>query len=308
MTGTSFVDLGGGDRGATARDYWQLLKPRVMSLVVFTGLVGLWLAPGSITPFNAFMAILALAINAGAAGALNMWVERESDKLMKRTAARPLPTGRVHPDNALAFALVLSAGSTALMGLVTNWLAAALLVLASFYYVVIYTIWLKTRTPQNIVIGGAAGAFPPVIGWAAVTATAPLDAWVLFTIIFLWTPPHFWALALAVDTDYAAARIPMLPNVAGQRATQNQILIYTLLLFPICVVPFWLGTAGWLYLTGSFILNGVFLAGAFYLWRGKHVDTKLAMRVFGYSVLYLFVLFALLAIDAQHPVSWRWMV
>jgi len=292
---------------ASARDYWQLLKPRVMSLVVFTGLVGVAVAPGHIAPLNALLAILALAINAGAAGALNMWLERDRDALMLRTRNRPLPKGIIHPDSAFLFALALSAASTVLMGMVTNWLAAALLVITTGYYLVIYTLWLKPRTAQNIVIGGAAGAFPPLIGWAAVTATVPLEAWVLFGIIFLWTPPHFWALALAVETDYAKAKIPMLPNVAGQRTTQNQILLYALLLCGASLVPFWLGTAGWIYASAALLLGGLFIAAAFLLWRQAEPRPRDALRLFGYSIFYLFLLFALLLLDAQHRVVWTWL-
>jgi protoheme IX farnesyltransferase len=213
------------EAGASAGDYVALLKPRVMSLVVFTGLVGLYLAPGALHPFLAFVAVLCIAVGAGASGAINMWYDRDIDAAMSRTRARPIPAGRVEPADALSFGVVLSLFSVMIMGLAVNWVAAALLGFANAYYVFVYTIWLKRRTPQNIVIGGAAGAFPPMIGWAAVTGGVSLESLVLFLIIFMWTPPHFWSLALYKEGEYAKAGVPMLPVVAGKAETRRQILI-----------------------------------------------------------------------------------
>src|SRR5205085_125823 len=232
---------------ARVRDYVALLKPRVMSLVVFTGLVGLLIAPAHIHPFESFLAVLAIALGSGAAGAINMWYERDLDALMKRTANRPLPAGRVAPDDALGLGVLLSIFSVLLMALAANFVAAALLAAAILFYVFVYTIWLKRRTPQNIVIGGAAGAFPPMIGWAAATGEVSLVGVALFMLIFLWTPPHFWALALYRSDDYRRAGVPMLPVVAGARATKRQMLLYTLLLVPVALSPTLLGAVGWLY-------------------------------------------------------------
>ena len=279
---------------AGVADFFELLKPRVMTLVVFTGVAGVVLAPGHLHPFLAFVAVLCIAIGAGAAGAINMWYERDIDAIMSRTQNRPLPQGRVNPDEAVSFGVVLTILSVGLMGLALNWTAAALLAFASFFYVFIYTIWLKRRTPQNIVIGGAAGAFPPMIGWAAVTGHVSIESIVLFTIIFLWTPPHFWALALYKNADYKKAGIPMLPVVAGERVTRQQILFYTLILTPFILAPYFMHIVGMIYLAGAVALHALFILSAIRVWR----DTtfKFAKIMFGYSIFYLFGLFALMMI------------
>jgi protoheme IX farnesyltransferase len=286
--------------GAEVRDFIILLKPRVMSLVVFTGFAGLMVAPGTLHPVLGAIAILCIAVAAGAAGAINMWYERDVDALMTRTKDRPLPAGRMDPAEALGFGVVLSLASVVVMALAVNFAAAALLALSIGFYIFIYTIWLKRRTPQNIVIGGAAGAFPPMIGWAAVTGDVSLASLALFAIIFMWTPPHFWALALYRCQDYAKAGIPMLPVTAGPRETRRQILLYTLAMLPFTVLPWLLGVAGLVYLTGAAVLGAIFLAGAIAVWRAPSSEDggeTAAKRLFGYSILYLFVLFALLMID-----------
>lgn len=273
-------------------DYFALLKPRVMSLVVFTGLVGLAVAPGTIHPVLAFTALLCIAVGAGASGAINMWYDADIDAVMERTKERPIPAGRVSANEALAFGTVLSVASVVLMGLAVNYVAAALLALTIGFYVFIYTMWLKRRTPQNIVIGGAAGAFPPMIGWAAVTGDVSAESLVLFAIIFMWTPPHFWALSLWRDIDYAKAGVPMLPVVAGRDVTRRQIVLYSALLFPVAVMPYFLGYAGIVYGVGSALLSGLFLLLSLKVWRGK--DEESAKQLFAYSLLYLFLLFAML--------------
>ena len=280
---------------ADVRDYLDLLKPRVMSLVVFTGLCGLLMAPGSIHPVLAFSAILSIAVGAGAAGCLNMWWDRDIDAIMSRTQKRPIPKGRVDPDSALAFGVILSLASVITMGIAIHWLAAGLLAATILFYVLIYTMWLKRWTPQNIVIGGAAGAFPPLIGWTCVTGTVPLEAWILFGIIFLWTPPHFWALSLYSHEDYRRANVPMLPVVGGVAATKRQIVLYTIALVMLSVVPAIIGMTSWAY--GSFaILLGVGFLGL--SWRVNCQDTpKPAMQLFAYSILYLFALFLGMTID-----------
>ncbi len=276
-------------------DYFALLKPRVMSLVVFTGFVGLYLAPGHIHPLLAAVAVLCIAVGAGAAGAINMWYERDIDALMERTRRRPLPAGRMAPGDALGFGAVLAVSSVIVMGLAVNTVAAALLALAIGFYVFVYTIGLKRRTPQNIVIGGAAGAFPPMIGWAAVTGDIGLLPALLFGIIFMWTPPHFWALALYRSDDYARAGVPMLPVVAGQLETRRQIMIYSLLLVPLTLAPWLLGLVGPLYGIGTALLGLGLLMLAFRIWRGT--DMRAPKQMFGYSILYLFLLFALLMLE-----------
>ena len=284
---------------ARVRDYVDLLKPRVMSLVVFTGLVGVVIAPAHIHPFEAFLAVLAIALGSGAAGAINMWYERDLDALMTRTANRPLPAGRVAPDDALGLGVLLSIFSVLLMALATNFVAAALLVAAILFYVFVYTIWLKRRTPQNIVIGGAAGAFPPMIGWAAVTGDVSWVGLALFLLIFLWTPPHFWALALYRSDDYRRAGVPMLPVVAGPRQTKKQMLLYTLILVPVALAPTLLGAVGWLYGTVALALSVGFIAHAVIVWRAPD-DRRghaAARRMFKFSLLYLAVLFAALPLD-----------
>lgn len=273
------------------RDFYALLKPRVMSLVVFSGFAGLWVAPGfeAMPPLLAAVAMLCLAVGAGAAGAANMWYERDIDAVMHRTRGRPLPMGRMIPAEALGFAVVLSILAVLTMGLALNWVAAGLLALANLYYVFVYTVWLKRRTPQNIVIGGAAGAFPPMIGWAAVTGDVSLYPVILFLIIFFWTPPHFWALSLFANADYQRANVPMLPVVAGERATKIQMLIYAVVLLPLAVSPALLGFAGWEYGAMAFILSAFFVFTALRVMADK--THKSARLMFGYSIFYLFALF-----------------
>ena len=302
MTDTAqsiWVGAGEGTAPARVRDYVDLLKPRVMSLVVFTGLVGVMIAPVHIHPFEAFLAVLAIALGSGAAGAINMWYERDLDALMTRTANRPLPAGRVAPDDALGLGVLLSIFSVLLMALATNFVAAALLAAAILFYVFVYTIWLKRRTPQNIVIGGAAGAFPPMIGWAAATGDVSAVGLSLFLLIFLWTPPHFWALALYRSDDYRRAGVPMLPVVAGPRETKRQMLLYTLILVPVALAPTLLGAVGWLYGTVALALSVGFIAHAVIVWRAAD-DRRghgAARRMFKFSLLYLAVLFAALPLD-----------
>ena len=282
------------------RDYLALLKPRVMSLVVFSAACGLLAAPGHIHPFLGAVAILCIAIAAGAAGALNQWFESDIDALMKRTAGRPLPGGRIAPQEALAYGVALSVGSVAVMGLAVGWLAAALLAMSILFYVMIYTVWLKRRTPQNIVIGGAAGAFPPLIGWAAVTHDVTLLPVLLFSIIFLWTPPHFWALALFMEADYAKAGVPMLPVTHGPAVTRRQILLYTALLVPVSLLPWVLGLTGWVYGGIAAGLGAVFAWYALAVSRNTAtlaVDMAPEKKLFRFSLLYLFMLFAGLVAD-----------
>jgi heme o synthase len=281
--------------GLRVRDYAALLKPRVMSLVVFTGFAGLVVAPGGLHPLLAAVAVLCIAVGAGAAGAINMWYDRDIDGLMERTRKRPIPAGRIAPDKALAFGVVLSLLSVMLMGLAVNWIAGTLLALAIGFYVFVYTIWLKRRTPQNIVIGGAAGAFPPTIGWAAVTGTVTLESIALFMIIFMWTPPHFWSLALYRAGDYAKAGVPMLPVVAGKAETRRQILIYTSLLVPLSFAPLVLGMAGMSYGLVVAVMGACFLLLAFRVLRER--GGRAARHMFRFSILYLFVLFAALIIE-----------
>jgi protoheme IX farnesyltransferase len=282
------------------RDYFALTKPRVMSLVVFTGLCGLLAAPGAIHPVLAFTAVLCIALGGGGAGALNQWWEADLDARMKRTARRPLPQGRIPRTNARDFGVALSVASVTLMGLAVNWLAAGILALSIVYYAVVYTIWLKPRTPQNIVIGGGAGAFPPLIGWVAVTGHITLMPVLLFAIIFMWTPPHFWALALFVKSDYAKAGIPMMPVVAGDRVTRRQMLVYSVVLFAVSLVPWWIGGAGAIYGVAALLLSGLFVALCVpvALRRSAEGDPmKPEKRLFAFSVLYLFALFAALVAD-----------
>ena len=278
------------------RVYVSLLKPRVMSLVVFTGFVGLYLAPGDLNPGLAAIAVLCIAIGAGASGAINMWYDRDIDAVMSRTRGRPIPTGKVGADEALAFGVILSGMSVMIMGLATNWVAAVLLAGTIAFYVFVYTMWLKRRTPQNIVIGGASGALPPVIGWAAVTGDVTALPLVMFLMIFMWTPPHFWALSLYRSGDYAAAGVPMLPVVSGRRETRKQILIYSLLLVPVTLLPVAFKGIGLLtYGLPAAAFGLVFLVSA---WRVFRDDSeKNCRRLFGYSILYLFLLFTLLIID-----------
>ncbi|MDQ1078442.1 heme o synthase [Pseudoroseomonas cervicalis] len=286
------------------RDWVALLKPRVMSLVVFTGLVGLLVAPGHIHPVLAATAILCIAVAAGASGAINMWYDRDIDAVMRRTASRPIPAGRIRAEAALSFGVFLGLASVVLMGLATNWVAAAVLAGSIGFYVFIYTMWLKRRTPQNIVIGGAAGAFPPVIGWAAVTGHVSVEAVVMFAIIFFWTPPHFWALSLFASGDYARAGVPMLPVVAGARETRRQIWLYSLVMAPLGLVPTLIGMAGLAYGAAALVLGLFFLES---MWRVKRdaqdeegrslTNEAPARAAFKFSILYLFMLFAALAAD-----------
>jgi protoheme IX farnesyltransferase len=281
---------------AGVEDYWALLKPRVMSLVVFTALVGIVRAPGDIHPVIGFVALLCIAVGAGAAGALNMWWDADIDARMDRTRMRPIPAGRVEPGEAMVFGLLLSGASVLMLGLLVGVLAGALLAFTIFFYAVIYSMWLKRATPQNIVIGGAAGALPPVIGWAAVTGTVALEPLLLFALIFIWTPPHFWALALLKKRDYERAGIPMLPNVAGDDETRKQILLYSLVLAPLGVAPFALGMAGWLYGAVSLVLGALFLVFAWQVYRKREGEAaeRASKHLFAFSVLYLFLLFAVL--------------
>ena len=283
------------------RDLFALTKPRVMSLVIFTGLCGLIAAPERIHPVLAFTAILCIAMGAGGAAALNQWWEADLDAGMKRTSKRPLPQGRLDRTTARDFAGVLCAASVFLMGFAIGWLAAAILAISIIYYAVVYTIWLKPRTPQNIVIGGGAGAFPPLIGWVAATGQISLMPVVLFAIIFFWTPPHFWALALFVKSDYAKVGIPMMPVVAGEKSTRRQILIYAVLLLPLSVVPWWIGGTGAVYGISAIALSSLFLAlslrVAFRNRTGPDDAMKPEKQLFAYSVIYLFALFAALVVD-----------
>jgi protoheme IX farnesyltransferase len=282
------------------RDFLALTKPRVMTLVVFTGLCGLLVAPTRLPPVLAFAAILCIALGAGAAAALNMWYEADIDARMKRTASRPLPAGRMDRASALHFGVGLSFFSVLLMGVATNWLAAAVLAVSILFYVFVYTIWLKRRTPQNIVIGGAAGAFPPVIGWAAVTGDVTLLPILLFALIFLWTPPHFWALSLFVRTDYANAGVPMLPVVAGAKATRVQIMLYTLPMAASAVAPWALGLTGAVYGIAAIVLSAVFLLFSLQVLLNRATEPA-AMgpekRLFAFSILYLFAIFGALVAD-----------
>jgi protoheme IX farnesyltransferase len=266
-----------------------------MALVVFTGLVGLSVAPGHLHPVLAAVAVLCIAVGAGSAGAINMWYDRDIDALMRRTSRRPLPTGRMMPGEALGFGVVLGVGAVVVMGLALNSVAAALLAATILFYVFVYTIWLKRRTSQNIVIGGAAGAFPPMIGWAAATGEIGWGAIALFAIIFFWTPPHFWALSLYRVDDYAAAGVPMLPVVSGSRETRRQILHYTLVLWPVTVGPWLLGVAGDLYAAGALLLNAIFTGTAIQVYRDD--SDRCARQMFAFSLLYLFLIFSLLLVD-----------
>jgi heme o synthase len=302
---------------AQPEDYFQLLKPRVMSLVVFTAVTGLIAAPGGMNPLSAALSVLCIAVGAGAAGALNMALEGETDALMRRTRGRPVAAGRVARGDALAFGVILSVFSVLLLGMSANWLAAGLLGLTIVYYAGLYTLVLKRRTPQNIVIGGAAGAFPPVIGWAAATGQAPWQAWLLFAIIFLWTPPHSWALALYSAGDYAKAGIPMMPVARGAQSTRLQILIYSLVFVPVAVLPGLIGPGGVIYLAVALLGGAGFLLLAVRLWRSRagdqpdkaeavgreaalydvRTEARPARNLFAFSILYLLALFAALLIE-----------
>ena len=282
--------------GGSVGDFIALMKPRVMALVVFTAVVGMVLAPAGQHPALAVIALICIAVGAGASGALNMWYDADIDACMQRTAARPIPQGRVAPEEALTFGVVLAAGSVAVLGVLVNWTAGALLALTIAFYLFVYTMWLKRRTPQNIVIGGAAGAFPPMIGWAAMTGSVSLEGLVLFLLIFLWTPPHFWALALYRARDYERAGVPMLPVVAGPDETRKQIVVYSALLVPLALVPVFMGFGGPFYTLTAIALGAVFLALALNVHRvreGRAAD-RAARQLFAFSILYLFGLFAAL--------------
>ena len=278
-------------------DYIALLKPRVMSLVVFTALTGLAVAPGHVHPLIGFTAILCIAVGAGAAGALNMWYDADIDALMTRTAQRPVPRGRIQPGEALAFGVVLAVFSVTTLGLLVSWFAALLLAFTIFFYAAVYTAWLKRWTAQNIVIGGAAGALPPVIGWAAVTGSVSLEPLLLFLIIFMWTPPHFWALSLYRSDDYQRAGVPMLPVVAGEVETRRQILLYTLLLAPLGVAPWLIGYAGALYGATAIVTGAIMLALAAQVYRERSPQQRACKHLFAFSILYLFLLFAVLLVE-----------
>ena len=301
---TRGADAGGAEAGTELRDWFALLKPRVVSLVVFTGLIGMIVAPGSLNPVLALTAIVCIAVAAGSAGAINMWYERDIDALMRRTAKRPVAAGRIAPGAALGFGVTLAVGSVLVMALATNTVAAAWLAVSIGFYVFVYTMWLKRRTPQNIVIGGAAGAFPPLIGWAAVTGSLGVMPWLLFAIVFFWTPPHFWALSLYACGDYARAGVPMLPVAAGPRSTRRHVLAYTVVLVGVSLLPWWLGYAGAVYGVTAAVAGAAFLlASAWVVWdrqdqAGRSLTNdrpaRLAFRV---SLLYLAVLFGSVAVD-----------
>lgn len=287
-----------GGKGAV-EDYWALLKPRVMSLVIFTAICGLLLAPGDIHPWTAFIAILCIAVGAGASGALNMAYDADIDAQMGRTAQRPIPRGAIEPGEACIFGVTLSVGSVVVLGLAVNWVAAAFLAFTIFFYAVVYTAFLKRTTPQNIVIGGAAGAFPPMIAWSAVTGSVDMASVSLFLIIFMWTPPHFWALALFRFGDYETAGVPMLPNVAGVDATRRQIWWYSLAMAPVAALPIVSGIAGWLYGVAALVLTAKFIRHAWEVFSMREGDRakRAPKKLFGYSIVYLFAIFGSLLVD-----------
>jgi len=294
------ADISGArDTSSSVGDFFELMKPRVMSLVVFTALTGMVAAPGSIHPVLAFIAILAISVGAGASGALNMWYDADIDAQMQRTVSRPIPRGRVSAEDALAFGSFLSAASVLMLGLLVNWTAGALLALTIGFYIFVYTMWLKRRTVQNIVIGGAAGAFPPMIGWAAVTGGVSVESVLLFLIIFFWTPPHFWALSLYRCRDYERAGVPMLPVVSGPAETRRQIVLYSLVFIPIAISPYFIGLGGLSYLAVSSVLGAVFLKLAFDVRRiteGREADAA-AKKLFLFSILYLFAVFGVMLLE-----------
>ena len=285
--------------GGSIGDFLALMKPRVMSLVVFTAFVGMALASDPLHPALAVIALICIAVGAGASGALNMWYDADIDALMQRTASRPVPRGRITPDEALTFGVVLAVGSVATLGVLVNWVAGALLALTIAFYIFVYTMWLKRRTPQNIVIGGAAGAFPPMIGWATASGSVSLESLVLFLIIFMWTPPHFWALSLYRSRDYERAGVPMLPVVAGLDETRKQIVIYSALLVPLALLPAFMGLGGPVYTLVAILSGAVFLALALNVYRVREhrAADRAAKQLFGFSIFYLFGLFAALLVD-----------
>jgi protoheme IX farnesyltransferase len=308
---TTNTDLHAAEGEARFGDYVALLKPRVMSLVVFTALAGLLVAPGPIPPMVGFTAILFIALGAGASGALNMWYDADIDRIMKRTRRRPVPAGRVEPGEALGLGVALSAISVAMLGLATNWLAAGLLAFTIFFYAVVYTMWLKRATPQNIVIGGAAGAFPPVIGWAAVTGDVSLAALLMFGLIFMWTPPHFWALALFMKSDYHEAKVPMLTVTHGRAETRRQIWIYSLALAPVAIGLGLTPVGGPVYLAAALVLNAIFLARAFAVRRRDEAAAEAdgyatEKALFRFSLYYLFLHFGALLADEALRTAGLW--
>ncbi|MVA34863.1 heme o synthase [Agrobacterium vitis] len=284
---------------AGAKDFFALLKPRVMSLVVFTAFAGLVLAPGTINPILGVIAILCIAVGAGASGALNMWYDADIDAVMTRTAHRPIPAGRIRPQEALAFGITLSVFSVSILGLAVNWFAAAFLAFTILFYAVVYTMWLKRSTPQNIVIGGASGAFPPMIGWACVTGGVSLDSVILFMVIFLWTPAHFWALALYKMRDYGSVGVPMMPNVAGETSTKRQMFVYAVLTGIFAVAPALTGLTSLWYGLVAGVLSAVFVACSVAVWRMPEGDERMApaRKMFAYSIFYLFAVFSALLVD-----------
>ena len=297
---------------AETKDWFALLKPRVITLVVFTGFVGLLVAPGRLHPVLALTAVLCIAVAAGAAGAINMWYDRDIDAVMRRTAKRPIPAGRIGEGEALGFGVVLAIASVLVMGLATNWFAAFVLAVSILFYVFVYTVWLKRRTPQNIVIGGAAGAFPPVIGWAAVTGGLDVMPLLLFAIVFFWTPPHFWALSLYASADYERAGVPMLPVIAGARETRRQVMIYTVLLAAVSLLPWVLGYAGPVYGVSAVGLGVWFLLASWGVVRDRQdadgvslTGDKPAKWAFRVSLVYLFALFGAVAADYWIPGPWH---
>ncbi len=301
LSASSLPALG---QDSEVRDWIALLKPRVMTLVVFTGLIGVLVAPGSLHPVLGFTAVLCIAVAAGACGAINMWYDRDIDAVMHRTRNRPIPAGRIEPGAALGYGVTLAVASVIVMFLAVNLAAAVVLTLSIAFYVFVYTMWLKRRTPQNIVIGGAAGAFPAVIGWAAVTGSVDFVPLILFAIVFFWTPPHFWSLALWANADYQRAGIPMLPVVAGARETRRQIVIYTLLLVPLSLAPWAVGFSGWIYGASAAALGFGFLVAVWRVWADRQDASGVSLTgdapakaAFRYSILYLFALFAALAVD-----------
>ncbi|MCJ7873037.1 heme o synthase [Phaeobacter sp. J2-8] len=303
MTDASINNASATEHEAQFGDYFALLKPRVMTLVVFTAFVGLLAAPVAVHPFVGFCAVLFIAVGGGASGALNMWWDADIDAVMKRTARRPIPAGKVTPQEALALGVALSGFSVVLLGLATNWVAAGLLAFTIFFYVVIYTMWLKRWTPQNIVIGGAAGAFPPMIGWAAATGGISVKSVLMFCLTFMWTPPHFWALALFMRGDYDAAKVPMLTVTHGRKSTRAHILVYTLLLAVLAISISFTGAGGPIYLIVSVVLNALFIKGAFAIWRRDETqaeadDFRAERRFFKLSLLYLFLHFGAILAEA----------
>lgn len=287
---------------SSVRDFYDLMKPRVMSLVIFTSFVGLVLSPINIHPFIALIAILCIAIGAGASGVLNMWYDSDIDGLMKRTINRPIPAGNINKNEALTYGMVISAGSVVIMGILINWSASFLLAFTIFFYAVIYTMWLKRRTMQNIVIGGAAGAFPPIIGWLSTGAPITIEPIILFLIIFLWTPPHFWALAIVTSGDYEKASIPMMPNVVGNNYTKRQIVYYSVVMSISVIFPYYIGMVSILYLIPAIILSLIFVIISLQLLKSsdEQKQKKYSKKLFLYSILYLFLIYILFLVDYVH--------